>query len=320
MSLGKGLHSLIAPGSGEEKKEVVPPPREFPVTPKRHIPEQTFRREETYRPVVREKNHQRGESVFHIEVEKIVPNPYQPRKIFNEEEIRELADSIKEFGLIQPLVVSKTVKETPIGTAVEYQLLAGERRLRASKMAGLERVPAIIRGTESPKRKLELALIENIQRSDLNPLESARAYARLQDEFGLTQKEVAVRVGKSRESVANTMRLLSLSPRMQAALEEGVLNESQARHLLSIENPMEREEMFARLLSGDVSVRKMREKITAAKNPDPESTYWQRRIEEKMGLPVNISKKGTRGKVTIQFYSDEEFRSLLERLGGGEME
>lgn len=258
--------------------------------------------------------------MFHIEVEKIVPNPYQPRKIFNEEEIRELADSIKEFGLIQPLIVSKTVKETPIGTAVEYQLLAGERRLRASKMAGLERVPAIIRGTESPKRKLELALIENIQRSDLNPLESARAYARLQDEFGLTQKEVALRVGKSRESVANTMRLLSLSPRMQSALEEGTINESQARHLLSIENPAEREEMFSRLLSGDVSVRKMRERITAAKNPDPESAYWQKRIEEKMGLPVNISKKGTRGKLSIQFYSDEEFRSLLERLGGGDME
>ena len=138
-------------------------------------------------------------------------------------------------------------------------------------MAGLERVPAIIRGTESPKRKLELALIENIQRSDLNPLESARAYARLQDEFGLTQKEVALRVGKSRESVTNTMRLLSLSPRIQSALEEGTINESQARHLLSIENPAEREEMFSRLLSGDVSVRKMRERITAAKNPDPES-------------------------------------------------
>lgn len=313
------MHSLITPGSGEERKEVVPPPREFPVTPKRHVPEQTFRREEAYRPERRDKG-ERRESVFHIEVEKIVPNPYQPRKIFNEEEIRELAESIKEFGLIQPLVVSKTVKETPIGTAVEYQLLAGERRLRASKMAGLERVPAIIRGTESPKRKLELALIENIQRSDLNPLESARAYARLQDEFGLTQKEVALRVGKSRESVANTMRLLSLSPRMQAALEEGTINESQARHLLSIENPAEREEMFSRLLSGDVSVRKMREKITAAKNPDPESAYWQKRIEEKMGLPVNISKKGTRGKVSIQFYSDEEFRSLLERLGGGDME
>lgn len=318
MALGKGLHSLIAPGSGEERKEIVPPPREFPVSPepKRH---ESFRREETYRPDRREKG-ERRESVFHIEVEKIVPNPYQPRKIFNEEEIRELADSIKEFGLIQPLIVSKTVKETPIGTAVEYQLLAGERRLRASKMAGLERVPAIIRGTESPKRKLELALIENIQRSDLNPLESARAYARLQDEFGLTQKEVALRVGKSRESVANTMRLLSLSPRMQSALEEGTINESQARHLLSIENPAEREEMFSRLLSGDVSVRKMRERITAAKNPDPESAYWQKRIEEKMGLPVNISKKGTRGKLSIQFYSDEEFRSLLERLGGGDME
>ncbi len=210
MSLGKGLNSLIAPGSGEDHGAPLPMPvhrEEIRASHPREVlntPTHSFEKKHTANAAPKQ------ESIFHIEVEKIVPNPYQPRKVFNAEEIQELADSIKEFGVLQPISVSKVVKETSSGTRVEYQLVAGERRLKAAKLAGLPRVPAIIRKGDTPKMKLELALIENIQRSNLNPLESARGYARLQDEFNLTQKDIAARVGKSRETVANTMRLLNL--------------------------------------------------------------------------------------------------------------
>ncbi|MDO8557446.1 MAG: ParB/RepB/Spo0J family partition protein [Candidatus Jorgensenbacteria bacterium] len=259
-----------------------------------------------------------GDAVFHIEVEKIKPNPYQPRKVFNKEELDELAQSIREFGIIQPLVVSKVVAETETGTSVEYQLIAGERRLMAAKLAGFERVPVIIRQAESKQTKLELALIENIQRSNLNPLESARAYARLQDEFELTQREVAARVGKSREAVANTLRLLSLPAHIQEALAGGKINESQARALLAISDPNEQNKMFVQLASGAMSVRAMQ---AEAKNPaqaNPETQYWKKKLEEFFGAPVDITRRGARGKLTVQFYSDDEWQSLIDRLFGKE--
>src|SRR3989344_4719501 len=147
------------------------------------------------------------DAIFQIEVERITSNPHQPRREFNEEALKELANSIREFGVLQPLVVSKIERETENGTSVEYELIAGERRLMASKLAGLRTVPAIVRSTSSDKEKLELAIIENIQRADLNPIETARAFAKLQDEFKLTQREIAARLGKSREAVANSVRL-----------------------------------------------------------------------------------------------------------------
>jgi ParB family chromosome partitioning protein len=320
MTLGKGLNSLITPGSGEHNnapaplslhhEEIrVPFPRKESQGEHHSYPTPQPSRQ------TRPDSHQRQESIFHIEVEKIVPNPYQPRKIFNEEEIQELADSIKEFGVLQPISVSKVVKETSSGTRVEYQLVAGERRLKAAKRAGLPRIPAIIRKGDTPKMKLELALIENIQRSNLNPLESARGYARLQDEFDLTQKDIALRVGKSRETVANTMRLLNLPSHIQMALEEGKINESQARTLISVESPHEQEMIFERMLSGTLTARKARERTQKTPVPDPERVYWQKRLEERTGLPVEIEKKGTRGKVSLQFYSDEEFQNILRILG-----
>ncbi len=142
-----------------------------------------------------------------IEVEKIKPNPYQPRKHFDNESLKELAESIREYGILQPLIVSRVEKETEFGRAVEYQLIAGERRLRAAQLLGLERVPAIIRPSLEERQKLEAAIIENIQRSDLNPLETARGFAKLADEFGLPQREIADRIGKSRAYVANMLRL-----------------------------------------------------------------------------------------------------------------
>lgn len=265
------------------------------------------------------KNEPSHESVFHIEVEKIKPNPYQPRKVFNKEELDELSQSIREFGVIQPVVVSKLVTETETGADVEYQLIAGERRLMAAKLAGLERIPAIIRQGDSKQSKLELALIENIQRSNLNPLESARAYARLAEEFNMTQREIATRVGKSREAVANTMRLLSLPSEIQASLATGAINESHARVLLAVADPREQREMFIRLVSGEgMSVQTLRTKTKTQETVDPETQHWKKKLEEFFGAPVDVTRKGAGGKLVVQFYSDEEWQSIIDRLFGNE--
>lgn len=306
MDLGKGLNSLFKPGASGS----VPSPHVIHEEPRlQHI------RPSIMRPVKRESHH---ESIFHLEVDRIKPNPYQPRISFNEEELERLAASVKEFGILQPIIVSKLITETENGTRVEYQLVAGERRLMAAKRARLERIPAIVRKGGTSKTKLELALIENIQRSNLNPIEAARAYAKLQEEFGLTQKEIAERVGKSRESIANAMRLLTLSEDIQRALAEGKLSESHARHLLSL--PFERRrEYFERLTKEGMSARKIREKITSERIPDPARRYLERKLEEKFGVPASVSKNGARGKITMQFYSEEEYRELTKKLLEGEI-
>ena len=259
-----------------------------------------------------------GEAVFQIEVDKIVPNPYQPRKEFNEDELRELAESIREYGIIQPLVVSKIEKEISMGTEVRYQLIAGERRWRAARLVGLPRVPAGVRGEESKKIQLELALIENIQRSNLNPVEAARAYARLQDEFGLTQREVAQRVGKSREAVANALRLLALPSYVQGAISQGQISESQARVLLSIEDLERQKKAFEQLLADKISVRRLRERVSTERSSDPNSSYFERQLEERLGAPVEISKRGDKGKVVIKFFSEGEMHGAMKKLLGEE--
>lgn len=254
------------------------------------------------------------EAVFQLEADRILPNPYQPRKEFNEEELRELAQSIREYGIIQPLVVSKVEEETETGTSVRYQLIAGERRLRAAKMVGLERVPAIIRKVDTKKLNLELAIIENVQRSNLNPLDEAKAYARLQDEFNLTQREIATRVGKSRESVANNLRLLSLPSFIQDALTDGKINESQARVLLSVADLQAQKKMFVQLVEQGMSVRQLRRTVSGA--PDPEKNYLERQLEERLGAPVEIKKRGDKGKLVIKFFSNDEMKGVLQRLLG----
>lgn len=255
-----------------------------------------------------------GEAVFQIEVQAIEPNPFQPRRDFNEDELKELAQSVGEFGVIQPLIVSKVEEESELGTKVRYQLIAGERRLRAAKMAGLERVPAIIRHIDTKKLNLELAIIENVQRSDLSPLDEAKAYARLQDEFGLTQREVAVRVSKSRETVANTLRLLSLPSFMQDALREGKINESQSRVLLSVVDLNEQKNLFFRLLDEKMSVRQLKRSVSG--QPDPEKNYIERQLEERLGAPVEIKKRGDKGKLVIKFFSVDEMKGVLQKLLG----
>jgi ParB family chromosome partitioning protein len=260
------------------------------------------------------------EAVFQIEVDKITPNPHQPRRSFDEESLKELAASIREFGIIQPLILSKILKEKETGTEVEYQLIAGERRLLAAKMAGLRTVPAIVKTVSFEREKLEMAVIENLQRTDLNSIETARAYAKLQDEFGLTQREIASRLGKSRETVANTLRLLNLPSEIQASLEQGKINESQARLLLQIGDIGRQREIFLSLLKQGGTVRELREKIKGKeikpRTVNPELEEIKSRLEEALGTKVNIRRDGEKGRVVIDFYSLEELAGLAEKLTG----
>ena len=274
-----------------------------------------------------------GSAVFQIEVDKISPNPNQPRKHFDEAALKELAASIREFGVLQPLIVSKIDKETEEGSDVEYQLIAGERRLMAAKLAGLERVPAIVRLMGQKREQLELAIIENIQRENLSPVETARAFSRLQDEFGLTQREIATRLGKSRESVANTIRLLNLPTQIQKALEEGAISESQGRLLLGVSDMKEQLRLFNDIAKNSLSVRELKAKIkknsagVMAATPqqseddwidseDSEALHVKEQLELFFGAPVKIEKKGASGKIVIAYYSPEELEGILLRLRG----
>ncbi len=268
-------------------------------------------------------------SVFWIEVSKIEPNPYQPRRGFNVEELTSLADSIRERGMLQPLLVTKREIETPAGLDVRYQLIAGERRWRAAKLAGLREVPVMIRAAETPEReKLELALIENIQREDLNPLERARAFAQLVSDFGLMQKEVAERIGKSREVVANALRLLRLPEEIQTALASDVISEGHARTLLMLEHdPSGQMKLFHEIRTAGLTVRdaelsaRVSGGLEARPRPrrgrirlDPDSREILKQLEEVFGTKVKLLKRGEHGKIVVEFYSDEELRGILERI------
>jgi ParB family chromosome partitioning protein len=264
-------------------------------------------------------------AIFQIEVDKIIPNPHQPRRYFDEETLKELANSIREFGIIQPIVLSKIYRETDQGTEVYYQLIAGERRLLAAKMVGLRTVPAIIKILSNEREKLEIAIIENLQRADLNAIETARAYSRLQDEFGLTQREIASRIAKSRETVSNTLRLLNLPSEMQSALEERKINESQARLLLTIDDIAKQQELFQSLLKGGGTVRELRDKIKNQEKEEPkpinpEIHEMKNRLEEFLGTKVDIKSEGTKGKVLIDFYSMEELAGLVDKLEKGRID
>ncbi|TSC52462.1 MAG: chromosome partitioning protein, ParB family [Parcubacteria group bacterium LiPW_41] len=326
--LGRGLESLIPNNKSGNHQPGVPPLHSnnsvppfvqrthhagyVPPLPKVNYPPHKEKKE---------RSDDLSSSVFQIEVEKIQPNPYQPRKEFNTDELNDLAQSIREFGVLQPLIVAKVIKEKDSGAEVEYQLIAGERRLRAAKLVGLPRVPAIVKQIDAGKMKLEIALIENIQRSNLNPIESARAYAQLQQEFGVTQKEIAIRVGKSREVVANTMRLLNLPSEIQDALQTGRLTESHGRTLLGISNPAEQRRTFLALLEKKTTIREMNEKMgkkQIAQPKNPEHSFWEKRLEEKISAPTTIRSQGKGGEIAIKFYSREELEGILERLTGGE--
>lgn len=266
--------------------------------------------------------------IFQIETDKIDPNPHQPRKSFNEEELRDLANSIREFGILQPLLVSKIEQESEFGQSVRYELIAGERRLKAAKMLGLPTVPVIIKNAAPEIEKLEMAVIENIQRTDLNPIESARAMARLQDEFGMTQREIAGKLGKSREVVANTIRLLSLPSEIQNAINEGRVNESQGRMLLSLEDPKLQSSIFAEILKDNLTVRQLESRIRKVKGAkasqngnahsghliDAETEALREKLEEFLGTKVEVMRDGKSGKIIINFYSQEELNAVLNKF------
>lgn len=270
-----------------------------------------------------------SESVYFIEVDKIVPNPYQPRRDFDEDRLRDLADSIRQYGVLQPLVVSRV--EYPNehgGFSVKYELIAGERRLRASKIAGLSQVPAVIRKEQDPMLKLELAIIENLQREDLSPIDRARSFLRLATEFNLSHTEIGKKVGKSREYVSNSLRMLQMPQDIIDALSVGKINEGHTRPLLMLnDRPAEQSVLFKEIVYKKMTVREA-ERIARgiAKDkvrkhellPDPEIEEMQNKLQESLGTRVHIDKKESGGKITIDFFSRQDLEDLLQLLQSGE--
>ncbi len=253
-----------------------------------------------------------GQRILEIPIQDIERNPHQPRVYFDHGQLEDLISSIKEHGVIQPLVV------TPLGNE-RYRLIAGERRLRASTIAGLATVPAVVRDANE-QQQLELAIIENVQRQDLNPIEEARAYMRLMDEFGLTQDDVSQKVGKSRPQVANIVRLLQLPEPIQQALAERRISASNGRTLLSLPTDDERMKMFEAMVAGNFTVRQTEARVMKPRQPkrvDANLASAEEKVRQALHCRVQI-KRDIRGEgeIKLKFFSDEELRALLEKLGG----
>lgn len=269
------------------------------------------------------------DAIFWIEVDKIKPNPYQPRRDFDEAQLKSLADSIRQYGVLQALVVTrKEYEKAEGGLATEYELVAGERRLRAAKLAGLSQVPALIRTAEDTDlMKLEMAIIENIQREDLSPVDRARAFERLVKEFELTHAQVGKKVGKSREYVSNTLRILTLPEFILAALSEGKITEGHTRPLMMlVGRPREQETLFKEIIYKKLNVREA-ESIArhiaverARKVLDPELADIEDQFKEKLGTRVRIEKRDEGGRVTIDFFNKDDLKHLLERIAADEDE
>lgn len=296
--LGKGLSSLIpnktAPATKEAASEKAPS----------SVSKRAAKVVETI---------PKADRILHVPVGDIVANPFQPRREFHADELGELVSSVKEYGILQPLVV--TEKENGM-----FELIAGERRLRAAKQAGLRDVPVILR-TATQQQKLELALIENLQRSDLSPIEEAHSYAQLIDEFALTQDRIAVRVGKSRPVIANTLRLLKLPEDMQKALSDGNISMSMARVLVGMADIKEQRAMFDRMRKGEYTVREAEASARAKKNgsrrkktKDVNLLAMEEELRGKLETKVVIDRKNGRGKILLEFYSDEELDELHRKL------
>ncbi len=263
-------------------------------------------------------------SIFWIETEKIKPNPFQPRIEFDEVRLKDLAMSIRQYGILQPLVVTRKEFEKPEGgIGVEYELISGERRLRASKLAGLSQVPAIIKtGDQSDKIKLELAIIENLQREDLNPVDRAKAFKKLADEFSLKHHEIAEKVGKSREYVSNSIRLLLLPAEMLQALAEGRITEGHTRPILMLgDRPEEQLVLFKEIMLKRMTVREAEgiarriafEKVRKLdRSLDPEFIEIEGKFTEALGTRVQIERKQKGGKIHIEFFDYGDLRGILD--------
>jgi ParB family transcriptional regulator, chromosome partitioning protein len=259
--------------------------------------------------------------VSEIALENIEPNPFQPRQTFNQEKLKELAISIKEYGVIQAVVLS------PAKEAGKYYLVAGERRCRAAKIAGLSSVPAVVKTIEQ-KELLEIALIENLQREDLNPVEEAKAFKRLMQEFGYTQEELAKRLGKGRPTIANSIRLLSLPEQILEYLNSGEITAGQARPLLSINDPKRQHEAASMIVKNGLSAREV-EKLVAKTSDseqsgsnlkdsliekDPLLDELQLQIQRNLGTKVIFKKSKNGGTIEIYYYSDEDLERLVGKL------
>jgi ParB family transcriptional regulator, chromosome partitioning protein len=258
-------------------------------------------------------------AVVDVPLRRISPNPYQPRHRIDDAGLEELAASIREHGVLQPVLVTETLEG--------YQLIAGERRVRAARLAGLERIPALVRQL-AERDQLEVALVENVQRSDLDPIDEALAYRQLIEEFGLTQERVAERVGKARATVANTLRLLDLHPDLQAAIGEGRITEGHGRALGGL--PVDGQpHVLSTVVAQGLSVRQTEELVRRLREPrpaqdarpvrrlDPDLERVEEELRERLGTKVSLSRSRKGGRIVIEYYSDEELGRLYERLIGG---
>lgn len=251
-------------------------------------------------------------------IEEITPNRFQPRNYFDDEKLEELVASIRENGILQPVVVQKSESG--------YELVVGERRWRASKKAGLKKIPAVIREV-SDAQALELAIIENIHRQDLNPIEEAEAYARLADDFALTQEMIAKKVGKSRTAVANILRLLKLSRNIKEHLISGKLSMGHARALLGLDNTGQAQALCKEIFKHDLTVRQTENRVNKIKQPEPKKPAssetkknifikdLERELERKLGTKVEINPKKKGGKLVVTYYSDDDLERIQELIG-----
>jgi ParB family chromosome partitioning protein len=264
-----------------------------------------------------------GSGVTRASIDDIRPNPRQPRTDLDEEGLQELADSIRRHGVLQPLIVS------PAEDGQGYVLVAGERRLQASRIAGLSSVPIIVRQADE-LQKLEWTLIENLQRTDLNPLEAAEGYRQLAHDFSLSHEEIAARVGKSRTAVTNTMRLLKLSAAVRQALRNGLIREGHARTLLALRSSQAQSAALQTILQRELNVRQAEELVRRLRGKrktskpeqvaSPEDSALEDQLREALGTRVTFRREGQGGRLIIHFYSDEELNALLERLMGNSTE
>lgn len=264
------------------------------------------------------------DSVFWVEVDRISPNPYQPRIEFNEENLKSLADSIRQYGVLMPLVVTrKDIEKADGGIQTAYELIAGERRLRASKLVGLKEVPVVIRaGEQTDRMKLELAIIENLQREDLNAIDRARALAQLAENFGLSHAEIGAKVGKSREYVSNSIRLLALPEEIQNAVVNKDITEGHARALLMLtDRPEEQGTLFKEIMLKKTTVRfveQMARRIATDKirkhDKTPEMMELERSLTETLGTRVMIENRPNGGRVLIEFFSPEDLSHIAAIL------
>lgn len=272
------------------------------------------------------------DSIFWIEIDKIDPNPLQPRRDFDEARLRDLAESIRQYGVLQPLLMTRKeiIRDDGGGLQSRYELIAGERRLKAAKLAGLSQVPAVIRSNaEDARMKLELAIIENIQREDLNPVDRARAFGRLVKEFGFKQAQVAEKVGKSPEYVSNSLRLLSLPPEMIQALSEGKITEGHTRPLLMLgSRPTEQTVLFKEIMYKKLSVReseglarrvaydRVRKKEYML---DPVVADFEKSLTESLGTRVKIEQKDNGGKIVIDFFTQDDLQTIVGLIKSNEV-